>query len=791
MPDQTPGKLILPQNTPSNYTESSADLDGHLDGIDTELGVQAAADAALPQHKFNAVIAPIVTDDAAGGFSVGSRFVDINTNRHYTCVDSTNGAAIWLRTDRSEDVSIVTFDAAGDWTGAGPFTMTKAHGFTGVDVFLVVRNASDELVIDESVTITVTATNVVLSVATAPEQFAGTLVVSSGSVGGDGLTPAEILAALVIVDGAGSLLDADLLDGEHASAFADAVHTHIIANVTGLQAALDLKAPITSPSFLGSPLAPTPAAVDNSTRIATTQWVTDRFGSGGILWDEDTTHHIYISADGNDTSGDGSPGAPLQTVNEGISNHKAATGMTVFHIKGTVTETSGIDIIDNSDIAIVGDGPHASTLVVTGIRGIHVINSVAQNNTIIANLTIANLDDLTQSTVVRIVANNADITNFVMQNVILHGRGDKLLDILNGTGNIVHSSFRNIELEWDVTPTVAPTNVRAIDVSDYDGTPFEIQNVRAVNLGYVSGAYTGATTIIKFDQDTTVTIKNLTVVGTIPATVTGAFSIIESVSSPSVVFNIVNAYIDVVAVNTTETIRIMERAVFSNVTAKLKRTLSSSIDTRICSRPQSGSTNMHLEMTIVASASFAASALDLSVIDIQADDGTLGNIVAVFISDVAATFTLSRTGTDVLGAVFIANFDGVIENLTARVENIGLGNLTGAEAVHYAMSTSKDLLIQDLIATLVEPAAGGTIDVTSVALGLHLAAGTSTLHIGRGILSYFNTASPATILTNTVFGEGAGTQQLARSTTTSIDRRGFTNAQTGVSLLISTGGGNV
>lgn len=52
---------------------------------------------------------------------------------------------------------------------------------------------------------------------------------------------AEILAALVTVDGAGSGLDADLLDGNQATAFATAAHTHTLADVTdsGALAALD------------------------------------------------------------------------------------------------------------------------------------------------------------------------------------------------------------------------------------------------------------------------------------------------------------------------------------------------------------------------------------------------------------------------------------------------------------------------------------------------------------------------------------------------------------------------
>jgi hypothetical protein len=55
-------------------------------------------------------------------------------------------------------------------------------------------------------------------------------------------TASEILTKVLTVDGTGSGLDADLLDGNHASAFAAAIHTHAIGDVTGLQTALDGKA---------------------------------------------------------------------------------------------------------------------------------------------------------------------------------------------------------------------------------------------------------------------------------------------------------------------------------------------------------------------------------------------------------------------------------------------------------------------------------------------------------------------------------------------------------------------
>ena len=59
-------------------------------------------------------------------------------------------------------------------------------------------------------------------------------------------SPAQILSDLSTVDGSGSGIDADLLDGQHASAFAAASHTHPISEVTDLQSSLNDKLNISS-----------------------------------------------------------------------------------------------------------------------------------------------------------------------------------------------------------------------------------------------------------------------------------------------------------------------------------------------------------------------------------------------------------------------------------------------------------------------------------------------------------------------------------------------------------------
>ena len=55
--------------------------------------------------------------------------------------------------------------------------------------------------------------------------------------------------------------------------FAPSTHTHVMSSITDLAAALALKANLASPALTGTPTAPTAAAADNDTQIATTAFV--------------------------------------------------------------------------------------------------------------------------------------------------------------------------------------------------------------------------------------------------------------------------------------------------------------------------------------------------------------------------------------------------------------------------------------------------------------------------------------------------------------------------------------
>ncbi|MBF9055666.1 head decoration protein [Thalassobius vesicularis] len=63
------------------------------------------------------------------------------------------------------------------------------------------------------------------------------------------------------------------------TSFTPSSHSHSIAQVTSLQAALDAKAPLASPALSGTPTAPTATAGTNTTQIATTAFVAAAIGA--------------------------------------------------------------------------------------------------------------------------------------------------------------------------------------------------------------------------------------------------------------------------------------------------------------------------------------------------------------------------------------------------------------------------------------------------------------------------------------------------------------------------------
>ncbi len=67
--------------------------------------------------KLDATAAPAVTNDVDEGYSVGSRWFDVTNDKEYTCLDATDGAAVWKETTLGAGVGDVATDAIWDAKG--------------------------------------------------------------------------------------------------------------------------------------------------------------------------------------------------------------------------------------------------------------------------------------------------------------------------------------------------------------------------------------------------------------------------------------------------------------------------------------------------------------------------------------------------------------------------------------------------------------------------------------------------------------------------------------------------
>lgn len=81
----------------------------------------------------------------------------------------------------------------------------------------------------------------------------------------------------------------------------DALATRIGQEIKSLWSSVNAKAPIASPTFTGTPAAPTAAAGTNSTQLATTAFVTTAVaaagGSNPLLLDGGSPESTYTSSD--------------------------------------------------------------------------------------------------------------------------------------------------------------------------------------------------------------------------------------------------------------------------------------------------------------------------------------------------------------------------------------------------------------------------------------------------------------------------------------------------------------
>lgn len=119
------------------------------------------------------------------------------------------------------------------------------------------------------------------------------------------------------------------------------------ANDLARKSYVDTKAPIASPAFTGTPTAPTPAANDNSTRVATTAWVTGEFGKyvpkslygakGAILAASGAGTPVAVSAPANNWEGL-------------VSDSSQSAGVAWFNLVGLVKPRQTIHMTSVTDV---------------------------------------------------------------------------------------------------------------------------------------------------------------------------------------------------------------------------------------------------------------------------------------------------------------------------------------------------------------------------------------------------------------------------------------------------------
>lgn len=124
---------------------------------------------------------------------------------------------------------------------------------------------------------------------------------------------------------------------------AASTHTHVTSDVSGLDTALTAKAPLASPTFTGTPAAPTATAGTNTTQIATTAFVTTADNLKAPLASPALT---------------GTPTAP--TASAGTSTTQLATTAFV----GTAISNNGPKVLVLSAGAAVPGGTASGTVIV-------------------------------------------------------------------------------------------------------------------------------------------------------------------------------------------------------------------------------------------------------------------------------------------------------------------------------------------------------------------------------------------------------------------------------------------
>jgi len=236
-------KLPLAGGAMTGAITTNSTFDGRdvaTDGTKLD-GIEASADVTDTANVVNALTAGSNITISAGGTIAGS--ASYTHPNHSGEVISTGDGATVVADNIVDEANLKVsntptngyFLSAQSGASGGLTWATVPAGYTDADA-IAAFTAGTNIAIAANGTISSTDTNTVYTDADAIAAFtAGTniAIAANGTISSTDQTAAQLLTAIKTVDGAGSGLDADLLDGNHASAFLQSyTETDTLATVT-------------------------------------------------------------------------------------------------------------------------------------------------------------------------------------------------------------------------------------------------------------------------------------------------------------------------------------------------------------------------------------------------------------------------------------------------------------------------------------------------------------------------------------------------------------------------------
>lgn len=175
-----------------------ADANASYDGAATVVA-WSAADGI--QNNYTAIIDPVTaTDDITLGYEVGSKWLNTATNEMWTCLDNTNGAAVW-----EMDTPITfTFNAVSLLSDATAASVTPGFKFRAVSIHEITTAVNTTL-----------GTNVTITPKIATTAIGGMLItMASADVAGANYHSFSTAKATSVGSGSAAI---NLVVGAHAS----------------------------------------------------------------------------------------------------------------------------------------------------------------------------------------------------------------------------------------------------------------------------------------------------------------------------------------------------------------------------------------------------------------------------------------------------------------------------------------------------------------------------------------------------------------------------------------------